>query len=141
MGSLDAPRDTGYFLRVAPAASPYDSVTPEDVQRGKLLAAVAYLPGLCFLGLLGAPDNAYIGFHSRQGFLLFVVEVTLAIFFSIYDWTLGQIPYVGPILGSIVKFLVWTSMLLITVFAVAKAASGEMTRLPYLGDHVEEVPF
>jgi lactate dehydrogenase-like 2-hydroxyacid dehydrogenase len=25
--------------------------------------------------------------------------------------------------------------------AVAKAASGEMTRLPYLGDHVEEVPF
>lgn len=138
---LDAPGGGVYFGKVPPAASPYESISPEDVQRGKLLAAVAYLPGLCFLGLLGAPDNAFIGFHSRQGFLLFVVEVGLAVFFSIYDWTLGQIPYVGPILGSIVKFLVWTSMLLITAFAVVKAASGETTRLPYLGDHVEEVPF
>jgi len=30
---------------------------------------------------------------------------------------------------------------ILTAFAVAKAASGETTRLPYLGDHVEKVPF
>ena len=126
---------------MSPAASPYESIKPEDVERGRLLAAVAYLPGLCFLGLLGAPDNAYIAFHSRQGFLLLCVEIALAVFFSIYDWTLGQIPYVGPILGYILKFLVWSSMLVITLFAVVKAATGETTRLPYLGDHVEEVPF
>jgi uncharacterized membrane protein len=123
------------------AASPYDSIAPEDVERGRLLAAVAYLPGLCFLGLLGAPDNAFIGFHSRQGFLLFMVEVALVVFFSIYDGTLGRIPYVGPFIGYVVKFLVWTSVLLVTAFAAAKAANGETTRLPYLGDHVERVPF
>jgi uncharacterized membrane protein len=124
-----------------PAASPYDSITPEDVQRGRLLAAVAYLPGLCFLGLLGAPENQFIGFHARQGFLLFVLEVALAVFFGVYDGTLGNIPYVGPILGYLVKFVVWTGVLLVTAFAVAKAASGEVTRLPYLGEHVEQVPF
>lgn len=123
------------------AASPYDSIRPEDVERGRLLAAVAYLPGLCFLGLLGAPENAYIGFHARQGFLLFVVEVALAIFFCIYDATLGRIPYLGPFLGYVVKFLVWTAILLVTAFAAAKAASGETTRLPFLGDYVERVPF
>jgi len=93
------------------------------------------------LGLLGAPDNQYIGFHARQGFLLFAVEVTLAIFFTIYDGTLGRIPYAGPFLGYIVKFLVWTAALLVTAFAVAKAANGERMRLPYLGDHIERVPF
>jgi len=122
-------------------ASPYDSINPEDVERGRLLAAVAYLPGLCFLGLLGAPENAFIGFHARQGFLLFALEMALAVFFGIYDATLGRIPFVGPIIGYLVKFAVWTAILLVTAFAAAKAASGEITRLPYLGDHVERVPF
>lgn len=124
-----------------PDASPYDSITPEDVERGRLLAAVAYLPGLCLLGLLGAPENAFIGFHSRQGFLLFLVEAVLVIFFWIYDGTLGQIPFVGPFVGYLTKFIVWTSVLLVTAFATAKAAGGEITRLPYLGEHVERVPF
>jgi len=121
--------------------SPTDPGRSEDVERGRLLAAIAYLPGLCFLGLLGAPDNAYIHFHARQGFLLFAVEAVLAIFFAIYDGTLGRIPYAGPFVGYVAKFLVWTGVLLVTVFATAKAATGEMTRLPYLGDHVERVPF
>lgn len=118
-----------------------DPIQTEDVERGRLLAAVAYLPGLCFLGLLGAPDNHYIAFHARQGFLLFAVEATLAIFFAIYDGTLGRIPYVGPFVGYVAKFLVWTAVLLVTAFAAAKAASGQMTRLPYLGDQIERVPF
>ncbi len=139
-GDLDALHAACYSCLVA-TASPYDSIAPEDVERGRLLAAVAYLPGLCFLGLLGAPENAFIGFHSRQGFLLFMVEVALAIFFAIYDGTLGLIPYVGPFIGYVAKFLVWTSVLLVTAFAAAKAASGSTTRLPYLGDHVERVPF
>jgi uncharacterized membrane protein len=124
-----------------PAASPYDSITPEDVERGRLLAAIAYLPGLCFVGLLGAPENAFIGFHARQGFLLFLLECMLAVFFWIYDVTLGQIPYVGPFVGYVVKFVVWTAILLVTAFGAAKAAGGETLRLPYLGDHVERVPF
>jgi uncharacterized membrane protein len=139
-GGLDAPGGACYFWLV-PSASPYDSISPEDVERGRVLAAVAYLPGLCFLGLLGAPENAFIGFHARQGFLLLAVEVALVVFFSIYDGTLGRIPYLGPLVGWIVKFLVWTAALLVTAFAVAKAANGETTRLPYLGDYVERVPF
>jgi uncharacterized membrane protein len=124
-----------------PAASPYDSISPEDIERGRLLAAVAYLPGLCFLGLLGAPENAFIGFHARQGFLLFALEAVLWVFLWIYDVTLGRIPYAGPFVGYVVKFLVWTSILLVTALAAGRAANGELSRLPYLGEHVERVPF
>ncbi|TMQ59775.1 MAG: hypothetical protein E6K76_03455 [Candidatus Eisenbacteria bacterium] len=124
-----------------PVASPYDSISPDDVKRGRLLAAVAYLPGLCFLGLLGAPENAFIGFHARQGFLLFLLEILLTVFFWIYDGTLGRIPYLGPLVGYLVKFAAWTAVLLLTAFGVAKAANGEVARIPYLGDQVERVPF
>lgn len=124
-----------------PAASRYDSISPEDVERGRLLAAVAYLPGLCFIGLLGAPENAFIGFHARQGFLLLLLEILLTLFFWIYDGTLGRIPYLGPLVGYIVKFVAWTAVLLLTAFGVAKAANGEVARIPYLGDQVERVPF
>jgi len=126
---------------MVPAASRYDSISPEDVQRGRLLAAVAYLPGLCFIGLLGAPENAFIGFHARQGFLLLMLEVLLTLFFWIYDGTLGRIPYLGPFIGYVVKFVAWTAVLLLTAFGVAKAANGEVSRIPYLGDQVERVPF
>lgn len=122
-------------------ASPYDSIDPEQLERGRLLAAVSYLPGLCFVGLLGAPENAFIGFHARQGFLLFLVEIVIAVFFLIYDGTLGRIWLVGPIVGYLVKFPVWTAVLLVTVFGVARAANGELARIPYLGEQVERVPF
>src|SRR5439155_4094025 len=129
---LDAPGHACYSCLVS-SASPYDSIAPEDVQRGRLLAAVAYLPGLCLLGLLGAPENAFIGFHARQGFLLFMIEIAFVVFFWIYDVTLGRIPYVGPFVGYLVKPLVWTSILGVTAYSAAKAANGEVMRLPYLG--------
>lgn len=140
-GSLDGGEARVILRPVSGTASPYDPINPEDVERGRLLAAVAYLPALCFLGLLGAPENAYVHFHARQGFLLLLVELIFAVFFGIYDLTLGQIPWVGPILGYIVKFLVWTSLLVITVVAAARASTGDMTKLPYLGDYIEKVPF
>lgn len=123
------------------AASPYDSIPPEDVERGRILAAVAYLPGLCLLGLLGAPDNAFVGFHSRQGLLLLLVEIAIWIFLGIYDATIGRIPFLGPLVGYLVKFLLWTGILLATIFGVAKASKGELARIPYLGEQVERIPF
>ena len=139
-GDLDAPGRPCYSC-VVPVASPYDSIDPEQLERGRLLAAVSYLPGLCFLGLLGAPENAFIGFHARQGFLLFLVEIVLTVFFWIYDGTLGRIWLIGPVVGYLVKFPVWTAVLLVTVFGVVRAANGEVARIPYLGDQVERVPF
>ena len=123
------------------AASPYDSIDPEQLERGRLLASVSYLPGLCFLGLLGAPENAFIGLHARQGFLLFLVEIVIAVFFWIYDGTLGRIWLFGPIVGYLIKFPVWTAVLLVTVYGVVRAANGELARIPYLGEQVERVPF
>ena len=124
-----------------PTVSPYDSIHPEDIERGRLVGAVAYLPGLCFLGLLGAPENPFVGFHARQGLLLLLLEIVIWVFLAIYDASIGRIPLLGPLIGYLIKFVLWCGVLLATVFGVAKAAGGEVARLPYLGDQIERVPF
>jgi len=117
------------------------AITPEEIANGRLLAAVAYLPGLCFIGLLGFPENRYVGLHARQGFVLLMIEILVAIGFGIYDASLGQIPWVGLILGAILKFLVWMALLLVTAYGVAKGASGEPARIVFLAEAADKVPF
>jgi uncharacterized membrane protein len=117
------------------------TITPEEIASGRLLAAVAYLPGLCFIGLLGVPENRYVGFHARQGFILLLLEIVVGIAFLIFDASLGQIPYVGIVLGGILKFMVWMALLVITVYGVAKGASGEVARMPFVAEAADKVPF
>ena len=117
------------------------SITQEEISNGRLIAAVSYLPGLCFIGLLGFPENRYTVFHARQGFVLFLVEIVVAIAFGIFDASLGRIPWVGLILGAILKFVVWIGLLIVTVYGVAKGASGELVRVPFLGEAADKVPF
>ena len=117
------------------------TITQEEIANGRLLAAVAYLPGLCFIPLLGFNENRYAAFHARQGFVLLLIEIVVAIAFGIYDASLGRIPWVGLILGAILKFVVWMGVLVVTVYGVAKGASGELARVPFLGEAADKVPF
>ena len=139
-GSLDDPESACYSCAVSLDA-PQGAVPDDEIARGRLLASVAYLPGLCFIGLLGAPDNRYVGFHARQGFLLLLLEVVVAIALAIYDGSIGMIPVVGFLVGALLKFILWMSILALTVYGVVKGASGEMARIPVLGEAVEKVSF
>ena len=118
-----------------------EAISSEEIERGRLLAAVAYLPGLCFIGLIGAPDNRYVGFHARQGFLLFLLEVIACVALAIYDASLGRIPLLGFLIGALARFILGFGFLAATIYGVLKGATGEMARIPYLGDAIGRVPF
>ena len=118
-----------------------EAIPPEEIENGRLLAAVAYLPALCFVGLIGMPENRYVGFHARQGFLLFLVEVIAWIAVSVFEGSIGRIPVLGFLVGAIVRFVLGIGFLGLTVYGVVKGATGEMARIPLLGDAIEKVPF
>jgi len=118
-----------------------EAISSEEIERGRLLAAVAYLPGLCFIGLIGAPDNRYVGFHARQGFLLFLLEVIACVALAIYDASLGRIPLLGFLIGALARFILGFGFLAATIYGVLKGATSEMARIPYLGDAIGKVPF
>ncbi len=137
---LDASDAACYSCAVSIDPSP-DPIPREEIEGGRLLAAVAYLPGLCFVGLLGAPENRYVGFHARQGFLLFLLEVVACIALAVYDASLGRIPLLGFLIGAVVRFVLGFGFLGATIYGAVKGATGEMARIPYLGDAVGKVPF
>ena len=120
---------------------PSDGISREEIENGRVLAAVAYLPALCFIGLLGAPENRYVGFHARQGLLLFLVEIVACVALAIYDASLGRIPLLGFLIGAVVRFVLGFGLLGATVYGFLKGATGEMARIPYLGDAIGKVPF
>jgi len=120
---------------------PSETIPREEIESGRVLAAVAYLPALCFIGLIGAPENRYVGFHARQGFLLFLLEVVACIALAIYDASLGRIPLLGFLVGAVVRFVLGFGFLAATIYGVMKGATGEMARIPYLGDAIRKVPF
>jgi uncharacterized membrane protein len=119
---------------------PPDAISREEIEKGRLLAAVAYLPGLCFIGLFGAPENRYVRFHARQGLLLFFAEVIACVALAIYDASLGRIPVLGFLIGAVARFVLGFGFLAATVYGVIKGATGEMARIPYLGDAIGKVP-
>jgi len=123
-----------------PDESPYDSIPQADVASGRILAAVAYLPALCFVGLFAAPANLYVGFHARQGLLLFLAEIVGALAIGMFDASLGRIPVLGFLASAILKFVIWFGFFGATVYGVIKGANGEVARIPYLGDAVERLP-
>lgn len=124
-----------------PAPRPYESIRPEDVERGRLLACIAYLPALCFVGLAGMPENRFVAFHGRQGFLLLCAELVALVAVWIFDVSLGRIPILGLVLGALLRFVLGMVFLAATVYGVIKASGGEATRIPALGDFIERVPF
>lgn len=132
---------TAWYSCAVLSGSQHGAVSDQEVANGRLLAAVGYLPGLCFVGLFGAPENRYVGFHARQGLLVFLLEVAAWVALAIYDASLGKIPLIGFLIGAVAHFAVGFGFLGMTIYGVVKGATGEMARIPFVGDAIEQVPF
>jgi uncharacterized membrane protein len=87
----------------------------KKVGNKNVLAALSYLWALCLIPLLGSKDE-FVKFHARQGFVLFVIEVVLAI--------LMWIPVIGWLLGLIVG--------IVAIIGFIKALNGEKWEIPYI---------
>jgi uncharacterized membrane protein len=125
-----------------PSAEPrFEDATREEIDDGRILAAVAYLPGLCFVGFAAAPTNRYVQFHARQGVILFGVEIASWIALAILGASIGRIPFLGLFITAVAELAVGLLLLAVTVYGVAKGASGSFARIPFLGDGIEKVPF
>ncbi len=128
---------------------PYASC--EEIREGRLLAWLSY-PGIIF-GLLGLlflvpmlahKDNPFSRYHARQGMLLFLASVLVAVLFWVVGVILGSIIDLSPVAGiatAIGGMVIFTGIgITIYVFAIigtVKAASGKFYRMPIIGTMAE----
>lgn len=103
-------------------------------------AAISYLFFFCLFGLWKARESAFIRFHSRQAFLLFLAEIVALFVIFIVDRTLGRLPVLGLLLIILLQIGVYLSALLLSVMGFVKALFGEKWVLPFFGHYSDRVP-
>ena len=107
-----------------------NTVDPQEMTIGeneRILAICSYVPVLCLLPyLLDEGSHPFLAFHSRQGFLLFIVEV--------FAGALYFVPRAGPFLASISLLFLFS----LASWSAHKARAGECKAIPFLSPSLEE---
>lgn len=100
-----------------------------NAKNQNLMGAVAYLLGPItgIVLLLIEKENKYVRFHAMQSTILFGGIFVLNFF-------LGYI----PVLGLMIAPLIGIASLILWIFLMYKAYSGEMYKLPYIGKLSED---
>ncbi|MBN2227068.1 MAG: hypothetical protein JW763_06855 [candidate division Zixibacteria bacterium] len=102
------------------------SGTEQDRDRAVIAAVLSYIPFLCLVPLLQMRDNEQARFHSRQGLILFLVEL-LALVFLI------------PGLSSLVWKMVIIVALGASVAGIIFGLQGKKYKLPIIGDLADKM--
>lgn len=99
-----------------------------DKDRAVIAAVLSYIPFLCLIPLLQMQDSEAARFHSRQGLILFLIEL-LALLFLI------------PGLSS----LFWKTIIIValgaSVAGIIFGIQGKSYSLPFIGDWAKKLKF
>ena len=92
------------------------------------------------MSLWKSRESAFIRFHARQAFLLFLAECVAFLALVAIDRTVGRLPFVGLILVVITQAFVYLTALFLSVTGFVKALFGELWAMPFFGPYREKVP-
>lgn len=91
-----------------------------EAQEGLIWGVLAYIYAFCFVPLLFKRDNPFVLFHGRQGLVIFLGEVIIAI---------GVRPIV-PFLGNLL-LIVFAA---ISLYGIYNVVRGECKEIPVISD-------
>lgn len=94
--------------------------TPEDTEKNKTMAGLAYL--LFFLPLIVCPESGYAKFHANQALLLWIMGIAGSV-------VLGIIPIIGWILMPVFG----VGVLILGIMGLVNGFGGKAKRLPLIG--------
>jgi uncharacterized membrane protein len=103
-----------------------------------MLAYFTFVPAIIFLVIEPYNKNRFVRFHAWQSIFFCLGMVAVWIAYVVVAAVLAVI----PILGHVVNLLLWAGVLfgeiIIWVILVVKANSGQMWKLPVVGDLAEK---
>lgn len=102
-----------------------------DIDNNRVVAAIGYLFILCLLPLLGKKESKFAQFHGKQGLALTIAAVVL--------WVANFVLAFIPILGWLIMFVAWVSLLVLAILGIVNALGGKYWEMPFLGKYAKEI--
>ncbi len=92
-----------------------------DDDQGAIAGILSYIPFLCLIPLIQMRDNEQARFHSRQGLVLFLIELAAGLFLI-------------PGLAKLICITVLILSLGASIAGIMFGVQGKLYRLPIIGD-------
>ena len=106
--------------------------TPDDFEKKRVIAALGYIPFLCFLPMIMKDKGDFLAFHARQGLATTLVAVVMAV--------LGPVLTIFiPLIGLVIATCLDTVLALLIIVGALKAYQGEMWELPVVGVYAKNI--
>ena|ERR1051326_312840 len=115
-----------------PASPAPDNQPSSDVESGKVMAVLCYIP-IAAVGLivsivcLAQKNNAFSLFHAKQALTLMIAGIVLFAFVCI------------PILGWIVIIVGEIAIVVLLIIGIVNAAGGKYAPLPLVGQFADKI--
>ncbi len=122
-----------------------ESSAPHDhsgvvTDRSRLIAALAYVPTLCFLPYFVATDDDFARFHGRQAFLILFSAAVFGVAEQLAEWALGPLPVLGVVAQVIGRLAFALGLVLLSGLGALRALTGERRSLDWIARTAERLP-
>lgn len=98
-----------------------DEMDPDDVNKNKLMAVLAYIGPLVIIPILVAKDSKFAKFHANQGLILFLIALVCSLLTK-----LKLLGWLFSVCGAVVFIL--------AVVGIIYACQGKAKELPVVGN-------
>ena len=104
---------------------------PQDIEKNKVMAVLAYFGILFLVPLLAAKDSKFAKYHSNQGIVLFIAAIAAVIVSAILGAVFGAIKlgWLASIIGSLLSLCVG----ILAIIGIVNAVQGKAKELPLIG--------
>ena len=112
-----------------PAASQPSAPPKTDAETNKWYGVIAYLGILCLVPLLAAKSSPFAQHHAKQGLVLFIGSLVLAV----------VVPFLPGIIGSLVGDLGNLAIFILSIIGIIHAWKGDLWEAPLFGDLAKKI--
>ena len=92
-----------------------------------IYGVISYLWILCLIPILTKKKSEFIRFHSRQGFMLLIIEIALGV--------IGIIPLIGQITYTLGMVL----CTVLSIVCIVQVLGGKKWAIPVIGKFVDKI--
>lgn len=114
---------------MAKASGGHSSGGKSSASKNTAMGVLSYIGPLVFVSYISAKDDPFVKFHIKQGLVLFVIEVIVAL--------VGR----GLWLFWPVLSLINLAVLVLAILGIINAAQGNEKKLPVVGDFARYFTF